>query len=326
MQTYLLRRIALALPVLLGITVVTFAFTELAPGDAVSSMVLSRLDETQELQLDMEALRASYGLDRPAPVRYVSWLQSILTGNLGKRLITREDVSNAIGRRLPATLQLMVTAGLIALIGGIALGIFSAVRQYSWADYVFTVFVFTGISIPNFFAAIVVLYLFAVNMRWLPTSGYSTVTLTDAGFFTIFFDRLKYMVLPAGVLAIEGMATYMRYTRASMLEVLRTDYVTVARSKGLRERMVIYKHAFRNAILPVITIAGLQIPGLFGGALIIETIFDWPGLGRLYLDGVSARDYPLIMSMVLLSAVLIVLSNLAADLAYAVADPRIRYE
>ena len=132
--------------------------------------------------------------------------------------------------------------------------------------------------------------------------------------------------MPAGVLAIEGMASYMRYTRASLLEILRADYVTVARSKGLRERMVIYKHAFRNAILPVITIAGLQIPGLFGGALIIETIFDWPGLGRLYLQGVAARDYPLIMGLVLMSAVLIVLSNLLADLAYAVADPRIRYE
>ena len=326
MQRYLLRRLMLALPVLLGITVVTFTFTELAPGDAVSSMVLSQIDQSQEFQLDMEALRARYGLDRPAPVRYLSWLRSILTGNLGKRIITREDVSNAIGRRLPATLQLMVTSSAIALIGGISLGIFSAVRQYSWADYFFTAFVFIGISIPNFFAAIAVLYIFAVHLRWLPTSGYSTVTLTEPGFFSSFFDRLKYLIMPAGVLAIEGMASYMRYTRASLLEILRADYVTVARSKGLRERMVIYKHAFRNAILPVITIAGLQIPGLFGGALIIETIFDWPGLGRLYLQGVAARDYPLIMGLVLMSAVLIVLSNLLADLAYAVADPRIRYE
>jgi peptide/nickel transport system permease protein len=326
MQRYLLRRLGLALPVLLGISIVTFTFSELAPGDAVSALVLSQLDQTEDLQLDMEALRAKYGLDKSPPERYLRWLQSIFTGNLGKRIISREDVSVAIGRRLPATLQLMVTSSVIALVGGISLGIFSAIKQYSWADYLFTTFVFIGISIPNFFAAIAVLYLFGVNLRWLPTSGYSTITLTDLSFFASLFDRLKYLIMPAGVLAIEGMASYMRYTRASMLEVLRADYVTTARSKGLREKLLIFRHVFRNAILPLITIAGLHVPGLFGGALIIETIFDWPGLGRLYLEGVASRDYTLIMGMVLISAVLIVVSNLLADVAYAVADPRIRYE
>ena len=325
MNRYIIRRILQAVPVLVGITIITFTFTELAPGDAVSAMILSNPEVGLADGYDIESLRALYGLDKPPPVRYLQWLSGILQGNMGVRIRTRAPVSGEIGRRLPATLQLMIAAMILSVSLGIPLGIISAIKQYSLLDYIATAWVFGGISIPNFFAAIVVIYIFAVKLGWFPTGGYSTIT-QEFGFWDGLRDRIQYLVLPAMVLGIESTAGIMRYTRSSMLEVIRLDYITVARSKGLREMVVIFRHAFRNALLPVITIIGLRLPRLFGGALIIETIFNWPGMGILYMDGVTTRDYPLIMGMVLVSAVMIVLSNLFTDFTYAIADPRIRYE
>lgn len=326
MHRYIIRRLLMAVPVLIGITIITFIFTELAPGDAVSFMILSHMGESGDIELDVEALRAKYGLDQPAPVRYLRWMGGILQGNMGVRIRTQQPVSEVIGRRVPATVQLMATALLISLLVGIPLGFLSAIKQYSWFDYSSTALVFIGISVPNFFAAIAAIYIVAVRLDWLPTSGYSSMSVVELDFFSTLLDRLKYIIMPATVLGIEGAASYMRYTRSSMLEVLRLDYVTVARSKGLRERTIISRHVFRNAVLPVITVIGLHLPALFGGALIIETIFNWPGLGLLYMDGIITRDYPLIMGMVLISASVIVFSNLLTDLTYAFVDPRIRYE
>ncbi len=325
MNRYILRRILQAIPVLLGITIITFTFTELAPGDAVSSMLLSQQESGLSGELDTETLRAQYGLDQPPPVRYLQWMGGLAQGNMGVRIRSRVPVAEEIGRRLPATIQLMAAALLISVALGIPLGIYSALRQYSRLDYFLTTFVFIGISVPGFFAAIAAIYLFAVKLGWFPTSGYSTPGQLF-GFWGGLVDKLHHLALPAFVLGIESTASIMRYTRASMLEVIQLDYMVTARSKGLSQRTVVIRHALRNALLPVITILGLRLPSLFGGAIIIENIFNWPGMGILYLDGVSTRDYPLIMGMVLMSALLIVVSNLITDLTYAVVDPRIRYE
>ncbi|MBI1295028.1 ABC transporter permease subunit [bacterium] len=323
MNRYILRRILQAVPVLIGITIITFTFTELAPGDAVSSMIMAQQDSMSDI--DVESLRARYGLDQPAPVRYVQWMGGLLQGDMGVRIRSRTPVAEEIGRRMPATLQLMFSALAIAVLLGIPLGIISALNQYSRLDYFLTSFVFVGISVPGFFAALAAIYLFGVKLSWFPTSGYSTIG-ADFGFWGNIWDRLRYLALPALVLGLESMASIMRYTRSSMLEVIRLEYMTTAKSKGLGTRVRVLRHALRNALLPVITVIGLRLPTLFGGALIIETIFNWPGMGILYLDGVTTRDYPLIMGMVLISAMLIVISNLITDLTYAIADPRIRYD
>jgi len=325
MNRYILRRIFQAIPVLIGITIITFTFTELAPGDAVSSMLLSQQESGLAGELDTATLRAQYGLDQPPPVRYLQWMSGLAQGNMGVRIRSRVPVAEEIGRRLPATIQLMLAALTISIVLGIPFGIYSALRQYSRLDYFLTTFVFIGISVPGFFAAIAVIYLFAVKLGWFPTSGYSTPGQTF-GFWGGLWDQVHHLALPALVLGIESTASVMRYTRSSMLEVIKLDYMVTARSKGLGQQTIIIRHALRNALLPVITILGLRLPSLFGGAIIIENIFNWPGMGILYLDGVSTRDYPLIMGMVLISALLIVVSNLFTDLAYAVVDPRIRYE
>lgn len=324
MNRYIIRRIVHALPVLLGITIITFTFTELAPGDAVSSMILEQ-QEGLTGDLDIATLRAAYGLDKPPPIRYWQWMTNLLQGNMGVRIRSRVPVAEEIGRRLPATIQLMLTAMVLSLCLGIPLGTLSALRQYSRLDYLMTTFVFVGISIPGFFAALAVIYLFAVKLPLFPTGGYSTPG-QEYGFWGMLQDHLTHLVLPGVVLGIESTAAIMRYTRSSMLEVIRLDYILTARGKGLKPYAVIVQHSLRNALLPVLTILGLRLPDLFGGAIIIETIFNWPGMGLLYMDGVTTRDYPLIMGMVLISAILIVVSNLITDIAYAVADPRIRYE
>ena len=327
MNRYILRRIVQMLPVLFGITIITFTFTELAPGDAVAAMILMNPETGVggDEGSNAEALRKKYGLDRPAYIRYFSWMGGLLQGNLGVRIRSKIPVADEVARRLPATLRLMAVAMAISVILGIPLGIFSALNQYTTPDYALTFLTFIAISIPGFFAAIGVIYLFSLKLGWLPTSGYSTIG-RDFGLWGTMLDRLRYLALPAAVLGLETTAGIMRYTRSSVLEVVRLDYITVARSKGLSEKVVILRHTLRNALLPVITIIGLRIPGLFGGAIIIETIFNWPGMGILYLDGVATRDYPLIMGMTLVSAFVIVFSNLITDLTYGSIDPRIRYE
>lgn len=325
MNQFLLRRIVQALPVLFGITIVTFTFVELAPGDAVMAIILANMDMGGPVEIDVEAVRHELGLDQPAPVRYVRWLSELLQGNLGERLRPKVPVAGEIAVRLPATFELMAVALFIAIVIGIPLGIFSAVRQYSVFDYVLTTGTFIGIAVPSFFAAIAFIYIFALKLGWFPTSGYSTVG-QDFTPIAKFFDHLKYLIMPATVLGLESIAGISRYMRSSVLEVLRLEYVTTARAKGLAQRVVLGRHIMRNALLPVITIISLRLPGLFGGALIIETMFNWPGMASLYIDGVELRDYPLIMGMTFISAVTIVISNLIADLAYGVADPRIRYE
>ncbi|MGN6810720.1 MAG: ABC transporter permease [Thermomicrobiales bacterium] len=320
MGHYILRRVLISIPILLGVTLITFIFINLVPGDYIDTLINPEISSAR--REDLVPLEKQLGLDKPAPVRYVLWLKELATGNLGYSLSTRKPVSQEIGRRLVPTLKLTGTALLFAVVLGTALGIISALRPYSLLDYLLTFFGFVWISVPSFFAAIVALYLFAIKAPIFPVAGTGPAGVAHVPLPT----QVYYLLLPAGILGLERVAAFMRYTRSSLLEVMRQDYVTVARAKGLAPWRVIFVHTFRNALLPLITIVGLSLPSLLGGSVIIEAIFGWSGIGTLSLTAVTQRDYPIIMGVNFVAAVLVLLSNLLADLAYAVADPRIRYE
>nr|AGC72438.1 peptide ABC transporter, permease protein [uncultured bacterium A1Q1_fos_493] len=321
MGKYILRRLLIAIPVLWGITLITFTLANLMPGDYVDALIPPEQQKTVSPEY-LAMLRRYYGLDQPITTRYLIWLRElVLHGNLGHSYRTGEPVLNDIMARLPATLELTLTAMLFSLVVGTTLGIISAIKQYSFLDHLLTFLGFTWVSTPSFVFALLTLYLFSLKIPIFPTGGQGPV-----GEEYSFWTHLRYLFLPAAVLGLEGLAGYMRFARSSLLDVLRKDYITVARAKGLPEKAVYLVHALRNALLPLITIVGLHLPGLIGGAFIIETIFVWPGMGRFGLLSISARNYPVIMAMNLIGSVLVLLANLLADIAYAVADPRIRYE
>ncbi|MGH2534824.1 MAG: ABC transporter permease [Thermomicrobiales bacterium] len=319
MGRYLLRRLIISVPVLFGITLVTYVIVNLAPGDPVSAMV----DPEQISALGpgwLEEQRRQLGLDRPLPVRYLLWMKEVAQGNLGFSYTDRQPISDKLVERIWPTLKLMLTVQLLALCIALPIGVISALKQYSWIDYLATVFGFATISIPAFFLALAAIYVFAVKLRWLPTAGMATVGQPPS-----FIDSLQHLILPAFVLGLGQAAPLIRYTRSSMLETVRQDYVRVARSKGLSERAVIYGHALRNALIPLVTVIALSLPQLLGGTVIIEQVFAWPGMGTLAITAVRGRDYPTIMAINLIGAMAIVVSNLIADLLYAWIDPRIKY-
>lgn len=320
MRTYILRRLAISIPILLGLTVVTFVFAELMPGDFVDALVppTAIVAYTPE---QLEAMRENYGLNKPAYERYFIWLRELARGNLGHSLTSGAPVRDEIMERLPATLQLTATSLLFGIIVGTILGIVSAVKQYSWLDQLLTILGFAWISTPAFVFAIGGIYLFSLKIPIFPTSG-----ITDYGEATTILTRLHHMILPATVLGLGSVASFMRYARGSMLDVIRQDYMTVARAKGLGERAVLLTHGLRNALIPVITIIGLDIPYLIGGTVIIEFIFAWPGMGTYSLGAINARDYPVIMGVNFMVALVVLLSNLITDITYAFVDPRIRYQ
>jgi peptide/nickel transport system permease protein len=319
MLPYILRRLLIAIPVLLGVTIVTFVFINLAPGDPVTAMLNPQ--EMTELGPGWVAQqKAALGLDKPLPVRYVLWLGQLAHGNLGYSLVDRRAVTADLGIRLPATLQLMGLALLIALVVGIPTGILAAVKQYSWLDYLSNALGLAVISVPGFFIGLAGIYIFALQLRVLPTAGMSTI-----GVPVTLPDRLHHLILPAAVLGLAEAAPLIRYARSSMLEVIHQDYVRTARAKGLGSRAVLLSHALRNALVPVITVVALELPSLVGGAVIIEQIFSWPGVGSLAISAIFGRDYPIIMAINLLSGVAIICSSLLADVLYAVVDPRVRY-
>jgi peptide/nickel transport system permease protein len=319
MGRYLLARLLISVPVLLGITLVTYFIINLAPGDPVSALI--NPDQAAVLGPDfIEQQRERLGLNEPIPIRYALWLKEVAQGNLGFSLADQQPIVDKIGERLWPTLKLMLTALVIALVVAIPVGVLSAVKQYSIIDYVATVFGFGAISIPSFFLSLAVIYIFSLRLGWLPTAGMATF-----GQPTALWDSIRHLILPAVVLGLAEAAPLIRYTRSSMLEVIQQDYVTVARAKGLRERGVIYGHALRNALIPLITIIALSLPRLLGGTVIVEAIFAWPGMGTLAITAVRGRDYPVIMAINLISAVMILLSNLLADVIYALVDPRIKY-
>ncbi len=318
MLVYIVRRILISIPILLGITVIVFFIASQMPGDAVQAMISQETPMAEEL---IQLRRGQLGLDQPPAVQYARWLGNLMRGNLGFSFQTGEPVAGVVAARVPATLELMGVALLIAVLLGVFLGVVSALRQYSVLDYTLTFLGFTGISIPDFFFGMVLVYIFAIQLRWFPTSGIGT----RGEPFTL-ADNLRHLALPAFALALVRTATFMRYTRASMLEVLNNDYVRTARAKGVREWIVIGRHILRNALIPIITVIGLSLPVLFGGAVIIETIFQWPGIGLMFMNAITSRDSPVIMGYVLFSAVLVLASNLLTDIVYSWADPRIRYD
>ncbi len=317
MTQYILRRLLIIIPVLLGVTIVVFILINLIPGDPAAFYVSPDQGSNPE---QMALVRERLGLNQPLPIRYVKWLGQTLTGDFGYRTKNGDPVGPVIWLRLQNT---MLLAGLAMLLGasiGIVLGVFTAVRQYSVWDYALTALSFLGVAMPAFIVGIFGLYVFALKIPLFPAGGISTV-----GKDSSILDTLYHAILPASLLSLNYLASFMRYTRFSLLEVLKQDYVSNARAKGLRESRVIYVHALRNALLPVITAIGLSLPGLVVGAVFMETIFSWPGMGTLYLDAVMSRDYPLIMGMNLISASVILMTNLLTDITYAYVDPRIRY-
>lgn len=318
MGSYLIKRLIQTIPILFGITIVSFLIINLAPGSPVGMT----LNPTASPKV-IEQMRKNYDLDKPLPVQYVLWLKRLFTG----KLVSFKDgkpVLEKILERFPATLLLNLTATALIFSLAIPLGVFSATRRYSLLDNLGTFLAFLGISIPSFWLAYL-LILGVVKLIGVPVLGLRSFALDQQGFFVFLSDRIWHLMLPATVLAVGGIAAVSRYTRSSMLEVLRQDYIRTAKAKGLSDEEVYYRHALRNALLPIITLFGFLVPGLLGGSVIIETVFAWPGIGRLAYQAVLARDYSVVMTILTFSSALTLLGNLLADILYALSDPRIRY-
>lgn len=318
MLSYLLRKLLLSIPVLFGVTVIVFAIAHAMPGDAVLAMITAEAPSSEEL---IAMRRGELGLDQPVYIQYLSWIGQILHGNLGRSFVNGRGVGDIIAERLPMTLELMGVALLFAFLIGTTLGVISALRQYKLTDYSLTLAGFVGVSIPDFFMGLLLVYVFALELRWLPSSGIST-----AGDSFSLLDNLRHLILPAAALALFRAAIFMRYARAGMLEVLNQSYMRTAKAKGLRPSTITLRHGLRNALIPLVTVFGLALPTLFGGSVVIETIFQWPGIGLMFIDSVVNRDSPVIMGYVLITAIIVMLANLATDLAYSVLDPRVSYD
>lgn len=305
MLRYTIRRLFLLIPVLVGVSLMTFTILHAIPGDPIA--VLAGQDATES---DLVALRTEFGLDQPLPVQYLVYVGNALQGNLGKSIRTRDPVIETLGRRLQFTLQLTLASVVIGALLGILAGVVAAVNQNTWIDRTIMLTSLTLLSIPGFWLSLMLLLLFAGVLHWLPSGGIGSV---------------QHLVLPTLVISHGAAAVIARFTRSSMLEVIRQDFIRTARANGIAERLVIYKHGLRNALNPVLTIIGLQFGFLLGGSAIVETIFSLPGIGRLMVNAIYTRDYPVIQGGILLIAVSFVIVNLLTDLLYAVVNPRIRY-
>lgn len=323
MLRFIARRLLIAVPILLGVSIVTFGFANLAPGDPISALVRPGSDVKAQ---DVEKLKEALGLNKPVPERYVTWLTQIVQGNLGVELVGGGSIAKALAKRVPNTIRLMGTALIFSVVVGVLLGILSAFRQHSKLDNTMTVVVISGISLPPYLLAILAIYFVAVvpfqmfGIKLLPAGGIEDPVST----LPPIVDELWHLILPALVLAFAGTATFLRYTRASVLEVMRQDHVTTARSKGLSERVVRTRHVLRNALLPIVTVLGLSLPSLIVGAIFVETLFSWPGVGQYAIESTREHDYAAIMAVGLLTSVVIIVANLITDIAYAFVDPRIR--
>ena len=318
MTKYILRRLLISIPTLVGITMIIFLLASLMPGDAVTAMTSIDAPLSDEL---MKIRRGQLGLDQPLPVQYARWLGQLLRGNMGHSYISSERISWMIFNRIPASLELMGVSLLFSILVGIILGVLSALKHYSWIDYTLTILGFVGLSMPVFFLGMVFIYVFALRLDLFPTSGMATLGEP----FSV-PDNLRHLFLPALSLGLFRTAVFMRYTRSSMLEVLKEDYIRTARAKGLHEPTIILRHILRNAMIPVVTIIGMTLPVLLAGAVIVETMFQWPGTGLLYITAITQRDSPVIVGLTFVIAAMVLLSNLLTDIVYAVIDPRIRYD
>jgi peptide/nickel transport system permease protein len=323
MRNYLFRRLLMMIPLVLGISVLTFAILQLSPGDPASLGVglNSKIDPGY-----LTKLRAAYGLDKPLYVQYGLWLKGMLTLDFGRSFMDNRPVLSVILERLPATLLLSGLSELLLFLVAVPLGVLAAYRQGSWLDRFTTVFSFAGFAMPSFWLALMLMLVFGVQLGWLPVSGMMGVGAEYLPWWDQWADVLRHLILPLAVTTYGGLASVSRYARTSMLEVIRQDYIRTARAKGLSEFQVVFHHALRNALIPIITLLGLSLPSLIGGSFIIETLFAWPGMGRLGFEAIMSRNYPLVMGIGIISAFLTLLGNLLADVGYALADPRVRYE
>lgn len=317
MNRYLVRRSALLIPQLLILFALSFGLVHLTPG-ATGGVDLNALSGENITQM-----RERLGLDRPLPVQFGDWLWHAARFDFGTSFMDGRPVRDKILDRLPATMLLTGTALLMALVLSIPMGVISSLRRNGPIDYGLTIFAFLGVSIPSFWAAIVVIIVFGVNLGWFPIQGMESVG-RQVDSRTI--DIIKHLVLPATVLGLDGTAALTRLVRSSVTDVLVEDYVRTARAKGLSERVVLFRHALKNALLPMVTLVGLRLPSLIGGAVVVETVFAWPGIGRLGWEAVLQRDYPIVMGLVVFTGALTILGNLLADLAYAAIDPRIKLD
>jgi peptide/nickel transport system permease protein len=334
MKWYIIKRLLQIIPVILGVTLIAFALIHLAPGDPVRTML-----GQHATQQEIEDIRAKYGLDQPLYVQYFIWLGDVLQGDLGRSILSHEQVTTEIVSRFPNTIELAIAAMLFAILIGVVAGIISATKQYSVADYSVMGLALFGISMPVFWLGIMLMMIFGVFLGWLPIGGRIDLLLPFqriTGFMVIdsiitlngtaLISVIRHLLLPAIALGTIPMAIIARTTRSSMLEVLRQDFIRTERAKGLSERKVIYKHAIRNAMVPVVTVIGLNFGLLLSGAILTETVFSWPGVGRLVVDAVYARDYPLVIGCILVFALVFVIVNLITDILYTYIDPRIHYD
>lgn len=317
MWKYIIRRSLQAIPLLLIISVISFALMTLAPGNPLDAYSVGE----DGRPLDTTGLEKHLGIDKPLYVQYFTWLKYLVVdGNLGNSFEDGRPVMTKILERMPATMALMGIAITLSFLIAIPIGVYSAVKKYSVFDNFFTTFSYLGIAVPSFYLALMSILIFSLKLDWLPPSD-----MTEIYDSFDWADRIKHIILPSGVLAVGLLAAKSRYMRSSMLEVIKQDFIRTARAKGLSEKKVIFKHALRNALLPIITILGLQLPGLFGGALFVEQIFAWPGMGRLAVGAIFIRDYQVIMGTTMFAGVMVVIGNLLADILYAIVDPRIQY-
>ncbi|MCD6262800.1 ABC transporter permease [Candidatus Bathyarchaeota archaeon] len=326
LRTYVIRRILIAIPTLIAISAITFTIIHLAPGGPFQ-VFLAMNPRTPGWQIEL--LRKRYGLDKPILVQYIIWLKMLFSGNLGFSFISGQPVKMMIGSRVINTLKLMITSEIIALITAIPLGVISAVKKNSIIDNFCRVTAFLGVSMPTFWFGLLLIYLFGLGVgpfpKLFPIFGASTIGKTFNSVWEKWADQLWHLALPALTLGLVRMAFITRLTRSSVLDVLNKDFVLTARMKGLKERVVIYKHVLRNALLPVVTTVGLSLGFLLSGAVLTETIFAWPGMGRLSVWCTFTRDYPVIMGITMVVALMVVIFNLITDISYAILDPRIRY-
>jgi peptide/nickel transport system permease protein len=315
MWKYIIKRIFIAIPVLIGITIIDYALMSLA-GSPLDMLQGAHVSEAAKA-----VKRAQLGLNQPAYLQYLTWLRQILSGHLGTSISNHTSVSGLIASHVGPTLLLMGVSLLISMMITLPAGIYSATHQYKKGDYVIVGLSFLGMSVPGFFLALILIFVFSVKLNILPSSG-----MTTLGEASSVGDIIRHMIMPVFVLVVSMTGNNLRYIRSAMLEILQQDYLRTARAKGIGHFLVIYKHALRNALIPVITVFGMEIPVLFGGAIIVEQVFSWPGLGLLTMTAIVSRDYPVIMGVSLISAVVVLLANLITDILYAIADPSIQYQ
>lgn len=319
MGRYIIRRVLQAIPLLFLVSIAMFGLIHLMPGGPQAVFLNPRLSAQGRIDLAKR-----FGVDQPLPVQYIKWLLSTLQGNFGTSFVTNQSVTQVLSEHFPPTLELFLSAFVVALIFAILLGTISAVRQNTAVDYTLTSLSYFGLSMPVFFFALIMQEVFGVALHWLPTSGMSTPGVAFDAFNSL-WDQINHMISPVIVLATGFIAEWSRYLRSSMIEVKNQDYIRTARAKGVNSVSVLTRHALRNALIPLITVVAIDFGAIAGGATITETVFAWPGVGLLFIDSLTARDYPVLLAMLIIAALFVIVANLIADILYAAVDPRIRY-